>query len=155
MTEDESRRDSAVASLDVPVDPCVVWRALVDRASWWPALEFDAVSGAPLRETWTDGDRTLEATGRVLVVDEPSRLSFEWTEPGWRAPLAVDLTVGPGSGGSTVTVTESGFTELDASGFDASGALRLEHEEGWQEHLQRLHRACLDLAARSRPSAGA
>lgn len=136
--------DVARAAIDLPVTPLEVWRLLVDRSAWWPELAFDAVSGSPLRETWTEDGRTFEALGRVVAVDPPRHLSFEWTEPGWSALLTVAITVEPAAAGAAVTVTEQGFIRIGAE-----EGLRLEHEAGWQQHLVRLRGASIE-AARSR-----
>ena len=141
MDDSPAGDDVARAAVTLPATPPEVWRLLVDRSSWWPELEFDARAGVPLRETWTEGGRTLEATGQVLAVDAPSHLSFEWTEPGWDDLLTVSVSVSPAPEGSTVTVTERGFRRLGRP-----DALRLEHEAGWGEHLARLRDACAETS---------
>lgn len=146
MSEGTPSDDAAQASIDLPATPPEVWRLLVDRSTWWPDLEFDAVAGSPLRETWTDGGRTFEATGRVLAVDSPTRLSFEWTEPGWSGFLTVTVTVSSASAeGAEVIIVEQGFAEIRAE-----EGLRLEHEAGWREHLGRLRDACIAASGTSR-----
>ena len=141
MRERTPSQDAARAAVHLTATPEHVWRLLVDRSAWWPELEFDAVAGSPLRETWTDSGRTLEAIGRVLAVDAPTRLSFEWTEPVWGTSLTVTVTVTPTAEGAEVVVTERGFV-----GILAEEALRLEHEAGWREHLGRLQDACSGTA---------
>ena len=132
MSEGTPSDDAAQASIDLPATPPEVWRLLVDRSTWWPDLEFDAVAGSPLRETWTDGGRTFEATGRVLAVDAPTRLSFEWTEPGWSGFLTVTVTVSSASAeGAEVIIVEQGFAEI--AGMTGGGPWAVVNNAGYAQ----------------------
>lgn len=131
------RDDEARASLVVAAPASAVWRALLDRRTWWPELAFEPVVGAPLLETWTEDGRILHATGHITAVDQEQRLAFEWTEPGWLAHLSVVITLMTVPGGTEVAVRESDFTSITAP-----CGTRGDHEEGWRHHLDRLSDAC-------------
>lgn len=121
-----------------------LWRALVnDRASWWPEMQFDAVAGAPLCETWFEDGVERVALGTVVSASPPRELRFEWTEPNWPAGSSqVAITIQDDDTGTIVTVEEHG---LRAASGDPD--LLAAHGQGWAEHLARL----VDAAHRPTP----
>lgn len=111
-----------------------VWRSLTDNHSeWWPDMQFEAVRGASLRETWTEDGVEYHATGHVVAVQDGESLAFDWSEPGWPAPLSVSFELASIAGGTRVTVVERGFDRIPNG-----HALSEAHHEGWKYHLARL-----------------
>jgi uncharacterized protein YndB with AHSA1/START domain len=130
-------RDSVAVETAVDAAPELVWRLLtVKHSVWWPEMQFDAIAGAPLVETWLEDGLELSASGVITRCDPPDLLAFEWREPSWEHSLEVELRLEETGRSTMVTLTETGFTRARAT------ALADEHEEGWRYHLARLKRAC-------------
>lgn len=127
-------RDTVTVSATINAPRERVWRLLtVDRHVWWPDMRFDAVVGAPLRETWMDGEHEASATGNVTRCDEPRLLAFEWREPRWHRPLEVEIRLTTSGASTVVILTETGFSHAGTA-----PSLPAEHEDGWRYHLARL-----------------
>jgi len=130
--------DQITLSVTLSSPPERVWRALtVSRGDWWRGMDFEAVVGATLVETWQDAEgRSHESTGTVTLADPCRRLGFDWIDPGSEAALSVELVLAPSYHGTVLFLVESGFCAL------ADGArLHGEHRDGWMEHLGHLERA--------------
>ena len=111
-----------------------VWRSLTDEhTEWWPGMQFEAVRGAPLRETWAEDGVEYQAMGYVVEVQDGRVLTFDWSEPGWPTALRVRIELDQIASGSRVSVMENGFNRL-SNGHAISAA----HYEGWTYHLARL-----------------
>ena len=97
-------------------------------------MQFDAVAGAHLCETWSEDGVERFALGTVVSASPPWELRFEWTEPNWPAGSSqVAITIHDDGTGTIVTVEENG---LHAASGDAD--LLAAHRDGWAEHLARL-----------------
>lgn len=113
-----------------------VWAVFADgREAWWPAMDFAAVPGAPVRERWGAAGAVLAAEGAVTDVVPGRLLAFRWSEPDWKAETTVTFTFDPDGAGTRVGLVESGFAALSDG-----GPVAAEHIAGWAAHLQRLKR---------------
>ena len=111
-----------------------VWRSLTgEHIQWWPDMQFDAVRGAPLDETWAEDGVEHHATGHVVEVQDGAVLTFEWSEPSWTSPLFVRFELERIGYDTRISVWECGFDRIPGS-----HALRAAHHEGWNYHLARL-----------------
>lgn len=132
-------QDPVVVALTIETTVARVWHALtVDRSAWWPEMVFDAIPSATLLETWVEDGETFQATGTVTTIDAPRLLAFEWSEPAWRGSLTVRIRLAPVEHGTEVSITEDGFTRIQAP-----STLAIEHEAGWRYHLERLRGASI------------
>lgn len=106
-----------------------VWRAVTRGeylASWFPSpVELDLRPGGGMRFTAFDGD---EATGTVLDVVEPHRLTFRWGTD----TLTFELE--PGAAGTTFTLTHSFDDRYGAASFAT----------GWEQCLGGLRSVLAD-----------
>jgi uncharacterized protein YndB with AHSA1/START domain len=136
--------DRVVATARARCSVEALWRALVDeRGSWWPEMQFEAVAGARLSETWFEGGVECSASGTVISAIPPRELRFEWTEPSWPAgPSRVAITLQEDGTGASVTVEEIG---LRAASGDPD--LAAAHRDGWAGHLARLVEAACQPGA--------
>lgn len=121
---DPAQPDPAVAQYSVELDlaPSGVWELLTDAralGSWYAfgGAAIEATPGGTIALSWEEGQ---QYTGRVEQADRPTRFSY-------RLPQETDVEVTPTNStlvqflvterpdgtGSTLTVRESGFDELD------------------------------------------
>lgn len=136
-------RDSVAVEAFIDASVEVVWRYLTAaRDTWWPEMQFDAVVGSPLVETWIEDGRPATATGLVTASVEPRLLGFHWIEPRWAHPLDVMIRLAPSGSATSVALTESGFLRAQSP-----PSLPAEHEAGWTYHLARLKRVSEGEAA--------
>lgn len=112
--------------------PGVVWRALTDRDAirqWWLDTNFEPVVG---REVWfqdtAQGSWDGRSTGRVLEVDPPRLVRFEWNGGGQK--MIVTYALRPEGTGTHLTVTQEGLRGV--SGFVLALFLR----SGWRGYLR-------------------
>ena len=136
MDSDQPRpAESDLVVVDVSTASVLaVWRSLtLEHAGWWPDMQFEAVRGAPLRETWTEEGVEYHAMGHVVEVQDGKVLTFDWSEPGWPAPLRVRFELDQIASGTRVSVMECGFDRIPNG-----NALSAAHQEGWKYHLARL-----------------
>ncbi|WP_169799957.1 SRPBCC family protein [Herbiconiux solani] len=116
----------------------MVWRKLtVDRQAWWPELALEPIRGSLVLETWTEDGIQMTATGEVTRVERDRLLKFIWTEPGWPSSLEVEFRLNPEGSATRLTITGSGFGQLNAR-----TSLPVEHGQGWHHHATRLKREC-------------
>ncbi|MBC9942987.1 SRPBCC domain-containing protein [Leucobacter sp. cx-328] len=125
----------------------LVWDFIADaekRETWWPDLNLTAELGAELTEQWSEGDGDAavgrDAYGTVDVCSMGHAIGFRWRERGDETETAVLITLRAFDGGTSVTVTETGFDKLPNGAARASASL-----EGWSALLRYLIEA---LAAR-------
>ena len=56
-----------------------VWRSLTaEHIQWWPDMQFDAILGAPLHETWAEDGVEHDATGQVVEVQDGAAHHEGW-----------------------------------------------------------------------------
>ena len=110
-----------------------VWSLTGENIQWWPDMQFDAVRGAPLHETWAEDGVEHHATGHVVEVQDGTVFTFEWSEPSWPSPFFVRFELEQIGCGTRISVWECGFERIPSS-----NALRAAHHEGWKYHLARL-----------------
>jgi uncharacterized protein YndB with AHSA1/START domain len=94
-----------------------VWQAITKPehlTAWFPQrIEGDLLTpGAPLRFVHSVDAPSFE--GRVLTVEPPSVLEFQW------GPDTIRLDITPASGGCTLTLTDT-IDELGKAARDAAG----------------------------------
>jgi uncharacterized protein YndB with AHSA1/START domain len=121
---------------------------------WWNAeTEFEPVTGAASRFTWTDKDsgHVESAPFTVMEVDPPKLFSFRWTyEEGEIAgpgnSLLVTFELSPAGEGTTVRFRETGYRER---GWEAAvlEAQYNDHTEGWDIYLPRIAETASRVAA--------
>ena len=77
-------------------------------------------------------DESLIFSGRVLVYDPPTELTFEqdWVGHGWRAPARVTLRLTPLNGGTLVELFHHGFEAASPNPGDELNGF----ESGWDNH---------------------
>lgn len=121
----------------------VLWAYLSDpglRGEWWPELNLEARIGGAVREQWSEGDASRDATGEVDVFVDGHALGFRWTEAGDPRPTAVLVTLRSTGSGASLTVTETGFDMLPEPSARAAAS-----QEGWDVLLRDLAAAVEDL----------
>ncbi|HSI20826.1 MAG TPA: SRPBCC domain-containing protein [Verrucomicrobiae bacterium] len=106
----------------IAVPPRILWDALTDpqQIDGWgagPNPVVDLVEGGAF-SLW-DG----EVTGKVLDVEEESRLVCEWHMSGHETPTEVTITLEPDEEGTKMTVMQTGVPEEEVEEFD----------RGWDE----------------------
>ena len=121
----------------------VLWAYLSDpelRAAWWPELHLEARLGGIVREQWSEGDASRDASGEVDVIVDGHALGFRWTEAGDPRATAVLVTLRSIGAGASLTVTETGFDMLPDPSARAAAS-----QEGWDVLLRDLSAAVDDL----------
>ncbi|GAA2178792.1 hypothetical protein GCM10009847_10290 [Leucobacter tardus] len=121
----------------------VLWAYLSDpelRADWWPELHLEARLGGIVREQWSEGDASRDASGEVDVIVDGHALGFRWTEAGDPRATAVLVTLRSIGAGASLTVTETGFDMLPDPSARAAAS-----QEGWDVLLRDLSAAVDDL----------
>lgn len=120
-----------------------VWAALTvaDQLAQWfgDSAEVDLRPGGAIRFGWSEFDTMVD--GVIEEVDAPSTFSYRWsagpTEGGTAWSTKVTFTLEESEGTTTVTVVESGLSELP----DELYAKTLEeNSSGWAEELADLAR---------------
>jgi uncharacterized protein YndB with AHSA1/START domain len=113
-------------SIEIDASAERVW-ALVTRPGWW--INEGAVDPEP--DVRQEGDTTVlthPAYGEFRLVTVESRptsyVAYRWLDPGTGAGTLVEFLIEPRDGGVTLSVTESGFSQLGKS------------REAWLEHRE-------------------
>ena len=134
-------------TLQIAHPPGTVWTALTTAeglGTWFGnEASIDLRPGGSARLSWTSGDT---ADIRIERVEEPTVFGFTWRIYGLPADdprrTYVEFTLEPVSGGTRLTVVESGFAQLPddvhSKAFDGN-------TEGWTNELGELV-AYLDAA---------
>jgi uncharacterized protein YndB with AHSA1/START domain len=123
----------------LPAAPERVWRALADdadRHAWWPDVRrFETVAGGRFEERWSDGEREVITSGRVLDVEPGHRLRLSWADDDWRGTTTVTFELRPGEAPDTteLVIHHAGWERIPGG-----EALAHAHEDGWRAHLARL-----------------
>lgn len=121
--------DQARASVLVKVEPKEAFRIFTEEIdSWWRRggkyrvagsrpgiIAIEPGVGGRLFESFEeDGDIRVIETGRVTGWEPPSRLVFEWRALafGPEEKTKVEVTFEPRPGGTSVTVTHSGWSRI-------------------------------------------
>lgn len=101
-------------SLVIKAPPERVWQKLTDKAAiaqWLTEFRFSALEPGA-RFTMPDGDDS--PPGEFVSIEPPHRFAFRWTaEKGHDAMTLVSFVLEPVAEGTLITVTESGFEQLD------------------------------------------
>lgn len=122
-----------------------VWAAITEPeqlARWFgTSAELDLRPGGEGSFTWEE----LGVTTRVMVeaVDPPTRFAYRWQPGGGNEggpTTLVDFRLEEISGGTRLTLVESGFSEFGAES-------RQGNEFGWDEELGELRAFLLERAA--------
>ena len=107
--------------IDLPVDKSHAWRAIStpeEISNWFSDhVSFDAEVGAEIVFDWNDYGRKY---GRVEIIDPPNRFGFRWLagDAGLKMPIEINnstlvvMELTEVLGGTRLTVTESGFSNL-------------------------------------------
>ncbi|MBC9953503.1 SRPBCC domain-containing protein [Leucobacter sp. cx-42] len=118
----------------------LVWSFIADavkRETWWSDLVLTAELGAEVTEQWSEGEGDAavgrDAFGTVDVCSVGHAIGFRWRERGDETETAVLITLRAFDGGTSVTVTETGFDKLPNGAARASASL-----EGWSALLRYL-----------------
>jgi uncharacterized protein YndB with AHSA1/START domain len=139
--------DRIERTVEIAHPPAQVWSALTTAeglGTWFgDAATIDLRPGGAAEMTWTSGDK---ASMRIERVEEPTVFGFTWRIYGLPADdprrTYVEFTLEPVSGGTRLTVVESGFAQLPddvhSKAFDGN-------TEGWTNELGELV-AYLDAA---------
>jgi uncharacterized protein YndB with AHSA1/START domain len=139
--------DRIERTLQIPHPPDAVWAALTTAeglGAWFGnEASIDLRPGGSARMSWTSGDT---ADMRIERVEEPTVFGFTWRIYGLPADdprrTYVEFTLERVSGGTRLTVVESGFAQLPddvhSKAFDGN-------TEGWTNELGELI-AYLDAA---------
>jgi uncharacterized protein YndB with AHSA1/START domain len=139
--------DRIERTLQIAHPPGAVWTALTTAeglGAWFGnEASIDLRPGGSARMSWTSGDT---ADMRIERVEEPTVFGFTWRIYGLPADdprrTYVEFTLEPVSGGTRLTVVESGFAQLPddvhSKAFDGN-------TEGWTNELGELV-AYLDAA---------
>lgn len=126
-------------SVQSPIDS--VWRALTvadELAAWFgDSASIDLRPGGRFEMGWSEYDATVEAT--VETVDYPTTFSYRWqagsADDGTMWSTRVTFTLDEADGMTTVTVVESGLSELP----DELYAKTIEeNSSGWTAELADL-----------------
>lgn len=135
---------SVMRSIHVPVEPDRLWPIVSEAGSFarWYAFdgaEFDTVPGSPMTLHWSEHG-TFH--GQVVTVDEPSTFAFRIAaepdaEPTDTTSTLVTLQLKASGGGSLLTVTQSGFAELDPR-LGVPHELAATEADGWEGGLAAL-----------------
>jgi len=129
--------------IDAPRDR--VWAALTEPGHlcrWFgDSAEVDLTPGGKAAFGWSEYQATHHAV--IELVEPPGFLSYRWARPAGAAVnpgnstvVAFTLTEAE-SGGTRLTVAETGFTSLDG-GQDERGTAVQENTEGWRKELSEL-----------------
>ncbi|MBL3687963.1 SRPBCC domain-containing protein [Leucobacter zeae] len=139
-----------VARSRVKASRADTWSYLVDsdlRTEWWPELRLEPGVGGAVAEQWSEGagDESVsrDASGAVDVWVEGHAIGFTWREAGDDRDTAVLLTLRTQSGGTGITITETGFDALPSPAERAAAS-----QEGWKVLLGDLT-AAIDAAVDS------
>lgn len=109
-------------SVELALTPDGVWQLLTDDrafASWYAygGAEIDPTAGGTLRLCWDEGE---VFRGRVEVAEKPTRFGYRLAQESGLDPSPTNstlvqflITESPSGAGSTLTVRESGFADLD------------------------------------------
>ncbi len=92
-------------------------------------------AGGQLTEAWTDHDGSPKTTrGEIVEVRPGALIALRWADEGWPAATDVEVTLRPVPPSKTlVTVRESGWNRLPEG-----ERLAVEHQQGWEMHLDHL-----------------
>ena len=132
--QSQSSENDLVVVAESTASVWTVWLSLTDEhLQWWPDMQFDAVPGSMLHETWVEDGVEYHATGHVVEVQDGAVFTFEWSEPSWPSPLLVRFELKQIGWGTRISVWECGFDRIPRS-----HALFAAHREGWKYHLARL-----------------
>ena len=113
--QSQSSENDLIVVAESTASVWTVWRSLTDKhMQWWPDMQFDAVPGAPLHETWAEDGVEYHATGHVVEVQDRAVFTFEWSEPSWPSPLLVRFELRQIGCGTQISVWECGSTESHA-----------------------------------------
>lgn len=138
-TTDQIRR-----VIDLPVSLSRAWRAIStpeEISNWFSDyVSFESKVGAEVVFEWKEYGKKY---GRVEIIDHPNRFGFRWLagDAGLKMPIEInnstlvlmELTEIPG--GTRLTVTESGFSNLPES---LQSAEFHKNESGWDYELTDL-----------------
>ena len=123
------------------------WSYLVEadlRSEWWPELRLEPEVGGSVAEQWSEGEGdesvSRDASGTIDVWVEGHAIGFTWREAGDERDTAVLLTLRTQSGGTGITITETGFDALPKPAERAEAS-----QEGWKVLLNDLS-AAIDAA---------
>lgn len=132
MTEIRIHRE-----LNAPIGD--VWRSLTDPdelASWFWPQRFGAECRVDLRVGGTyriDGVAAgMAVSGEYVAVDEPTSLSFTWAWDGDDEQTLVTISLAPTDAGTTLDLLHERFS---------SASTAADHEQGWNDCLDRLSSA--------------
>jgi uncharacterized protein YndB with AHSA1/START domain len=134
----------------IEAPPEVVWDIVTepDQIALWfsDTAELDLRPGGTGTLTWRPGgnatqpiEEPLAIPVQVQEVDPPRYFSYRWTHPADAEAtpvnsLLVEFTLTPEGDATRLSVTESGFQEIER---DTEGEVE-GHAEGWTVHLERL-----------------
>jgi uncharacterized protein YndB with AHSA1/START domain len=136
-------QDTIERTIHIPVDIETVWEALTsaEGISLWfgDEAEIDLRPGGEARFGWTEYEASSHAI--VVEVDRPTRFSYRWTAgDADRADMGpstlVEFTLVERSGGTDVSLRESGFASLPTEIIEQS---LKENTSGWKAEMQDLH----------------
>ena len=145
-----SRQDTIERSVTVQVPIGKVWAALTvaDQLAQWfgDSATVDLRPGGAISFGWSEHD--VVVAGIIEEVDAPSTFSYRWsageTEDGTAWSTKVTFTLEESEGTTTVTVVESGVSELPSEMYRRTLE---ENSSGWTEELADLARMLDGVAA--------
>ena len=118
-----------------------VFRAVATAEGWnsWftTECELDPVAGGVFLPVWRDfgPERSnLSDVGRVLAVDAPNSITFEWTPVGPRHPTNFTFTLASDPEGTIVRLVDEGYPDDNEDDVDAM----IDCACGWGEALTLL-----------------
>jgi uncharacterized protein YndB with AHSA1/START domain len=141
--------DSIRKQIVLRASPARVWRALSDArefGTWFGArMSDDFVPGATVRMTVDYEGKELQGTIQIERMEPERLLAFRWhpfavdpaVDYSKEPTTLVELAIAPASGGTLLTVTESGFDAIPI----ARRAKAFEmNEGGWAAQLENIAR---------------
>ena len=120
-----------------------VWQ-LVSEPGWWvPSATVGPIDHTPGHQVVRESAKWGRFPVEVVRVEPKTYAAFRWAsqapgaELGDRNTTLVEFSVQPAGDAVTVTVTESGFTQLDVSEAVRDDAWK-SNTDGWQQELAEL-----------------
>jgi len=127
-----------------------VWEAITvaeHLAAWFgDSADIDLRPGGVFRVGWSEYEYMTEAI--VEVVDEPTTFAYRWdagtSEDGTMWTTRVTFTLDESAGMTTITVVESGLSQLPD---DVYATTLRENTSGWESELGDLERHLVAVVA--------